>query len=119
MSQEEEEVGITQYKPLLIILTQYQHHGGGGEVEHDLETLLLLLQCPGCSISATAPIYQCAQVNNNLLINIASNPNLSYYLSLTLIKWESQNPFTEVCVCGGGDVCIGPIITFLNGPHNS
>jgi hypothetical protein len=34
--------------------------GDGGE--HDLEALLLQLQCPGCSISATAPIYQCAQV---------------------------------------------------------
>ena len=34
------------------------------EADQDLETLLLQLQCPGCSISATAPIYQCAQVGN-------------------------------------------------------
>ena len=39
-----------------------EHDIGDGEGEHDLETLLLQLQCPGCSISATAPIYQCAQV---------------------------------------------------------
>jgi hypothetical protein len=42
--------------------TQENDDVGDGD-DYDLETLLLQLQCPGCSISATAPIYQCAQVN--------------------------------------------------------
>ena len=38
------------------------NHNSIPKQEEDLENLLLLLQCPGCSVIATSPIYQCQQV---------------------------------------------------------